>query len=195
MKQIFKILAVLILTVAWTQGQITSLSPISGDSSYTLEAKRTKALSLIVSNGIAVTGVDMSGVTINTQTNVSATIVGSVPIANQNTNTIGIVPASVASVTAYNSNLVVKASAGTLISVVGYNSGAAQFVQIHNAASLPANTTAPMFTFTVPATGNFSLDFPPGGVTMTTGIVVCNSSTGATRTGGVADCWFTAVYK
>ena len=98
--------------------------------------------------------------------------------------------------TAYATSLVAKASAGTLIAVFGYNSKAsAQFIQIYNTTSLPADAAVPIATFTVPATSNFSLAIPISGLPMTTGITIGNSSTGPTKTVGSADCWFTAVIK
>lgn len=96
--------------------------------------------------------------------------------------------------TAYEASRILKAGKGVLVSLVGYNSNAgAQFIQLHNSATLPANAAVPIYTFTVAATSNFSLDVPITGIPFTTGIVVCNSSTGPTKTIGSADCWFTAV--
>ena len=98
--------------------------------------------------------------------------------------------------TAYEASRVAKAFPGTLFSITGYNSRtSAQFIQVHNAASLPADTAVPVITFTVPASSNFSLSSDKFGRYFSTGIVVCNSSTGATKTIGSADCWFDVQYQ
>jgi hypothetical protein len=100
--------------------------------------------------------------------------------------------------TAYEKSHVIKASAGTLISLNGYNSKAsAQFILIFNSASVPADGTAPSYTpIRVQPLSNFSLDVPITGIPFTTGISVCSSSTGDTKTlGSASDVWFTAVVK
>ena len=104
--------------------------------------------------------------------------------------------ASIVASNAAAASLVIKASAGTLMSLVGYNGNAsAQFIQVHNTTTVVADTAVPIYSFTVPATSNFSLDVPVSGSPFTTGIMACNSSTQATKTIGSSDCWFTAVIK
>lgn len=100
-----------------------------------------------------------------------------------------------AATTAYAASLVVKASAGTLYGITGYNSKAsAQFIQLHDATALPSDTAVPKVVITVPATSNFSIDFGNYGRSFATGIVVANSSTGQTLTTASADCWIDAQY-
>lgn len=50
----------------------------------------------------------------------------------------------------------------------------------------------PIFTMTVATVANFEKSWP-NGLPFSNGLVVCNSSTGPTKTIGSADCFFTAV--
>lgn len=99
-----------------------------------------------------------------------------------------------ASTTALAASLIAKASAGNLYRLIVTNTGAAQFVQIHNTTTLPADTAVPAMVVAVPGTGTFVLDLGPAGLAFSTGITICNSSTAPTKTIGAADCWIDALY-
>lgn len=96
---------------------------------------------------------------------------------------------------AYEASRVVKAAPGVLYAIEGYNSGAAQFLQIHDAAALPADTAVPLLTLAIAATSNFSLNLGTFGLACRTGIVICNSSTGPTKTIGAANVFMTVRFK
>jgi hypothetical protein len=97
--------------------------------------------------------------------------------------------------TALEASHVVKASAGRLYQLTGVNTKAsAQYIQVFNSASVPADTTAPVLLAYVGSGANFSFDFGSIGRYFSTGISVSNSSTAATKTIGSADCWFNAEY-
>jgi len=111
------------------------------------------------------------------------------------TQPISAAASSLAQSTVLATNLVVKASAGTLYGITITNSRtSSQFFQIHNTTSLPADTAVPVFTIYMAATTSVALDFGLRGMPLSTGITVCNSTTLATKTVGAADCWFSALY-
>lgn len=93
--------------------------------------------------------------------------------------------------TAYEASHVAKAKPGTCFGLTVTNSKAAsQFIQLHDSATLPADTAVPVLPIEVPAGTTVGIDFGYWGRYFFNGIVVCNSSTGPTKTIGSADCWF-----
>lgn len=118
----------------------------------------------------------------------------SIPVTLQATTTSGGI--LTASTTAYATNLVVKASAGALYSLTGYNSqNQVRFIQIHNTTSLPADTSVPIVMFAVPAQSSFAWSADGFGQAFSTGITVASSTTGPTLTVSGATMWVSATYK
>lgn len=91
---------------------------------------------------------------------------------------------------AYAASLVVKSGPGILYGFTVYSSKAsAQFIQVFDAAALPADGAIPACVFTAAAAANLAANWIPGRI-FQTGCVICNSSTGPTKTIGSADCFF-----
>lgn len=94
---------------------------------------------------------------------------------------------------AYVNALLVKGGWTTLYGFSGYNSKTStQFVQVFNLGDLVSLTSGavPVIVVAVPAASNFSFDAGIHGRRFSRGLVIANSSTGATYTAGSADCWF-----
>lgn len=118
-----------------------------------------------------------------------------VPVAELPDDTAVYSPSASDSV-AYEASRVVKGSAGTLYSITGHNSLAAdQFIQVHNTTSLPADGAVPVVIFLAVAGRSFSYSADKFGKFFSTGITVCNSSTGPTKSIGAANCWFNVAFK
>lgn len=97
---------------------------------------------------------------------------------------------------AYEASRVIKPKPGVLLGMTGYNSKAsAQFIQVHDSAGVPAEGAIPKILISVAASSPFSIDYTQIGRLFKYGIVVCNSSTGPTKTVGSADVWFDAQYQ
>ena len=136
----------------------------------------------VISNGVTVQGV----VLIDTTTGL--------PYNAQGGAISGSVTTSKAKTTALASSLVVKASSGTLLGITGINTSDSDlYIQVHNTISLPADASVPDLVFIAYAGQNFSL-FLNVPYPLNTGIVVCNSTTLATKTIGSANCWFNVQY-
>ena len=95
---------------------------------------------------------------------------------------------------AYEASRIVKSGTGILYGFTVYNSKtSSQFIQVFDATTLPADGAIPAALFTVATAANLGVNWIPGR-TFQNGIVICNSSTGPTKTLGSADCWFDAQY-
>lgn len=97
--------------------------------------------------------------------------------------------------TAYEASHVVKASPGRVYRIDVYSSlGSAQWIQLYNSTTLPANGVAPAAIIKIATIASVTWDFGPYGRYFSTGIVIGNSTTGPTKTIGAADTWFDVQY-
>lgn len=92
---------------------------------------------------------------------------------------------------------VVKGSAGTLHSIVGFvASGEAGWIQVHDATSAPADTAVPELSYYVgAATDPQAVNIPLPGHVCAAGITLVWSTTGPTKTAGAAKMMVAAYYE
>jgi hypothetical protein len=96
---------------------------------------------------------------------------------------------------AYSNYIAVKSGRGILFGFTVYNSKASsQFIQVFDLFQLPADGSFPAVVFEVDATSNRGVYWGELGRSFNTGLLICNSSTGPTKTIGSADCWFDVQY-
>ncbi|MCP5246167.1 MAG: hypothetical protein H6937_09540 [Burkholderiales bacterium] len=91
-------------------------------------------------------------------------------------------------------SMVIAATKAKLIRLTIFNAKASsQYIHIFDAASLPANGATPDYPpMYVGTKQTVIVEFNDFGRNFDNGIVVCNSSTEATKTIGSEDCWFDA---
>jgi hypothetical protein len=91
-------------------------------------------------------------------------------------------------------SLIVKATTGLLFGFTAVSTNvAAQFIQLFDARTVPADTTVPLLSFPVAAANVAASVWVPGRA-FVQGIVICNSTTQATKTTGAADTIFDAQF-
>lgn len=84
----------------------------------------------------------------------------------------------------------VKSGPGIMYSVTLTNTNAAaRFLQVFDATTLPADGVLPLFSRSIPTADSLTLTWTTG-VTFEQGIIVCNSTTAASKTLGAADSIF-----
>ena len=94
---------------------------------------------------------------------------------------------------AYESFRVVKVGPGVLFGFSVFSSfDTTQYIQLFDSATLPDDGMVPVFPFPVANASALLVNYSPPGRFFQYGIVLCNSSTVATKTIGSADCFFDA---
>ncbi len=76
-----------------------------------------------------------------------------------------------------------------------YNTGSAQYLNIFDTGTLPAENAVPIFSWAIPANQGVAFAYPTNGARFKTGLVICNSSTDTKKTIGAADCFFDVQYQ
>lgn len=81
----------------------------------------------------------------------------------------------------------------TLVGLIINNTGAAQFIQLFESATVPANGAVPdLPAIAIAAAVTVQIDFGPDGIDFDK-LAISNSTTAATKTIGAADCGIVAI--
>lgn len=90
---------------------------------------------------------------------------------------------------------VAKTGDGGLVGFTVTNTNAsAQFVLLFDASILPADGAVPIAGWSVPGAGTLNMGWNPYPRGFYAGLILCNSSTQASKTIGAADCLFDVQY-
>lgn len=98
------------------------------------------------------------------------------------------------STNAFAASAIATTAPARLYSISGFNAGPAQYIQLFDLTAVPVDTTVPLLSFPILATGWWYFDWQDG-LPMHLGIVVTNSTTGTTKTLGAADNQFVVTYR
>jgi len=131
---------------------------------------------------------------VNTNGGVKVAIDQSTANANEVVLKSGIAPSNHSVFAA--ASAIVKATPGVLHTIqITNNAAFAQYVQLHDSATLPANGATPIVSVYLQPGGTYFGDWPVFGKSFAAGIVWCNSSSQATKTIGAADCSASGTFK
>ncbi len=92
-------------------------------------------------------------------------------------------------------NLVVPGNVVVYGFTVYNTKSSAQYLNVFDANLLPAEASVPLWSWPVAANNGVAFGYGPNGRRFKTGLVLCNSSTDATKTIGSADCFFDVQYE
>lgn len=96
--------------------------------------------------------------------------------------------------TALATNVVIAGARALYGATITNTKASSQYIQLHDSATLPADNAVPLLSINMPAHSVATLDYGLRGRSFALGIVICNSSTDATKTIGSADCLIDAQY-
>lgn len=102
-------------------------------------------------------------------------------------------PTAANSANAAAASAIVATAPGWVFDIFGYNVSE-PFIQLHDAAALPADASVPLLALPVLAGQWFEFHFPTG-IRFFNGLVLCNSSTDLTKTIGGATTQFVCGYS